>query len=571
MKGPPRFRLLSLCLLLLAALGLMGWRAFDLQVARPEQFLRRAQRQYYQKVVLPPRRGAIYDRRGRELAVSIKVPSLYALPPKVKNPEALAQRLAPILGVTSQRLRELLQAERSFVWLKRHLTPRQEKEVMALHVKGVGTLPETRRFYPHGELAAPLLGFVGVDAQGLEGIELAYDHWLKAPPRVMVLERDALGRWIYLPSREGETAGPCDLRLTIDLMVQYTLEKELKAGIIETEAKGAVGVALDPWSGEILAMASLPSFNPNLFYRYPRERWRNRAVSALFEPGSLLKVFLVAAALEEGLVRPEDLFFCEGGRYRVGRVVIHDVKPHRWLTVERIIQHSSNIGAAKMGEVLGPYRYYQYLRAFGFGGRTGVGLPGEERGILRSPKAWTKVDLVTLAFGQGMAATPLQLATAFSAIANGGLLLRPYVVKEVLNRRGQKVRSFGPEVRRRALSSTTCRRVLSMMKKVVSREGTGSRAQLQGYTVAGKTGTSQKFDPSVGGYSREHVVASFVGFLPAEHPRAVILIMVDEPKKATHGGTAAAPIFRRVAEELVRYWGIPPEGKLALLPRRPSP
>lgn len=571
MKGPPRFRLLSICLLLLVALGLMGWRAFDLQVARPGQFLRRAQRQYYHKVVLPPKRGAIYDRRGRELAVSIKVPSLYALPPRVKDPETLARRLAPILGVAYQRLRGLLRADRSFVWLKRHLSPHQEKEVMALRLKGVGTLPETRRFYPHGELAAALLGFVGVDSQGLEGIELAYDHWLKAPPEVIVLERDALGRWIYLPSRGDETAGPCELRLSIDLTVQYILERELKAGIIETEAKGAVGVILDPWSGEVLAMASLPSFNPNLFYRYPRERWRNRAVGALFEPGSLLKVFLVAAALEEGLVRPEDLFFCEGGRYRVGRVVIHDAKPHRWLTVEGILKHSSNIGAAKMAEVLGPYRYYQYLRAFGFGGQTGVGLPGEERGILRSPKAWTKVDLMTMAFGQGMAATPLQLATAFSAIANGGMLLRPYVVKEVLDRRGHVVRSFGPEVRRRVISPATCREVLSMMKKVVSPEGTGSRARLQGYTVAGKTGTSQKFDPSAGCYSKEQFVASFVGFLPAEHPRAVVLIIVDEPKKTTHGGTAAAPIFCRVAGELVRYWGIPPQGKLALLPRRSSP
>lgn len=549
----------------LASLGLLGWRAFQLQVVDAEHLLKKAQRQYYQRITLPAKRGTIFDRRGRELAVSLRVPSLYALPPKVRDKASASRRIAAVLGIKPHELEGKLRSGRSFVWIKRHVTPRQVKQVKALGLEGIDALPETKRFYPHSELAAPLIGFVGVDAQGLEGLERAYDRWLRAPPVVMLLEKDALGRWIYLPSGEPETQGPWDLHLTLDIKIQYTLERELKTGIIESGAKGAVGVILDPWSGEVLAMASLPSYNPNLFQRYPPRRWRNRAVAELFEPGSLMKVFLVAAALEERLIKPQDVFFCEGGRYRVGPVVIHDVKPHRWLTVERIVQYSSNIGAAKMGSILGPYRYYQYLRAFGFGRRTGIGLPGEERGILRPPKTWTKVDLATLAFGQGMAATPLQLAVAFSTIANGGLLVRPYVVKEAVRRKGGERKVFRPQAKRRVISSRTSKALLAMMKKVVS-DGTGTKAAVQGYCVAGKTGTSQKFDPLTRTYSRERFVASFVGFLPADSPRAVILIMVDEPQRGTHGGTVAAPIFRKVAEELVRYWGIPPEGQLALLP-----
>lgn len=547
--------------LLLGAMGLLAWRSLELQVLRAGQLMQRAERQYYQKVTLPAKRGAMYDRFGRELAVSLKVPSIYALPPKVVDKREAARRIAKCLGMDPRKLEGRLRSRRSFVWIKRHATPKEAQAVKGLGIEGIEALPETRRFYPCSELAAPLLGFVGVDAQGLEGLERAYDRWLKAPSVVMILERDALGRWIYLPSGEPITEGPWDLYLSLDLKVQHILEKELKAGIMETGAKGAAGVILDPYSGEVLAMASLPSFNPNLFQKYPPERWRNKVVVESYEPGSLMKVFLVAAALEERLVKPTDLFFCEGGKLRVGPGVIHDVKPHRWLTVEGIVQHSSNIGATKMAFVLGPYRYYKYLRAFGFGSETGIGLPGEEKGVMRSPRQWSRIDLATLAFGQGMAATPLQLAVAFSAIANGGVLVRPYVVKGAV--KGGQRRTFGTELRRRVISSRTSRLLLSMMKRVVS-DGTGVRAAVEGYSIAGKTGTSQKFDPSTGTYSRRRFVASFVGFLPADTPKAVILVMLDEPTTAVHGGTAAAPIFKRVAEELAKYWGLPPRQRLAL-------
>jgi len=551
-----------LIFLILGGLFAIGWKAGEVQIVHRDQYLALAHKQYFHKVTLPPRRGIIYDRKGKELGVSVRTHSLYANPRQIKDRRKVARLLAPRIGRPRGEIEKLLRTPRYFVWLKRKLTPSQKEEIEALKIKGIGFLPENRRFYPYRELAASLIGFVGTDSQGLEGLERTYERWLRAAPKTLILDKDALGNWIFLPTLE-ERPSPYDIHLTIDVNVQYMLEKELKRGIIETEAKGGVGIVVDPWKGEILAMATLPSFNPNLFQNYPRSRWRNRAVADLFEPGSLIKAFLVAAAIEEGLVRERDIFFCERGRYRVGDVIIHDAKPHRWLDIRRIIQYSSNIGAVKIGEVLGPYKYYHYLRRFGFGERTGVDLIGEEEGILRPARRWTRVDLATLCFGQGLSATPLQLAMAFSAIANGGKLMRPYVVRSITDRQGRMVKEGGPRVKRRVIGEATSKAILSFMKSVVSAEGTGREARVMGYAIAGKTGTAQKYDPALGRYSDERFVASFVGVLPADDPKAVVLIMLDEPSNHAHGGTAAAPVFRRLAEGLIKYWGIPPQLRLA--------
>jgi len=557
-----RVRLILMGVGVLALLCLFEVRAFYLQTLSRDRFLQRAKRQYYARVVIPSKRGRIMDREGRVMAVSLLVPSLYAVPFEVTDKGRAARLLSEVLQVSPSAIEGKLSSNRHFVWIKRHASPQEFEKVRELGIRGIDAVKEPKRFYPYRELASPLLGFVGVDHQGLEGLERAYDKWLRAPAVEMVMERDALGRLISLPL-EPDTGGPWDLRLTLDVRVQYILEKELERGMIEAQAKRAVGVIIDPFTGEILAMASLPSFNPNCFSQYPPERWKNLCTMGLFEPGSVLKPFLIGAALQEGIVGRNDVLFCEGGRYHVGPVTVRDVKAYEWLTVEEILQFSSNIGAAKVARAMGAYRYYRYLRAFGFGRATGVGVP-EEEGILRPPRNWTLVDLVTLGFGQGMVCTPLQLAVAYSVIANGGVRVNPYVVKEMVRVRDGKRRASFPQPGQRVLSRETCRVLMEMLERVVA-EGTGKKASLEGYPVAGKTGTSQKYDPEEGRYSRERFVASFVGILPSRRPRAVVVIMLDEPKRSIYGGEVAAPIFKGIARELVQYWGLPRRGKMTLL------
>lgn len=563
-KGQPgglRGRFLFIAVLVMALMCLVEVKALQLQVLSREEFLEKAKRQYFSKVTLPSKRGRIIDREGRVMAISLYVPSIYAVPDLVEDKEEAARSLSEALGVPLEEVRRKLYSFRRFVWIKRHVSPDELERVKSLKIKGVSAVEEPRRFYPYKELAGPLLGFVGVDHEGLEGIEKAFDSWLKAPPVEVVLERDALGRFVSLPS-ETEEGAPWDLRLTIDVKLQYVLERELKSAVEKTEAQAGVGVIMDPYSGEILAMASLPSFNPNCFQRYPPLRWKNLATLGLFEPGSLIKPFLVGAALEEKLLDPEDVLFCEGGKYKVADVTIRDVEPHQWLTVGEVIQYSSNIGAAKIALLVGSKRYYSYLKALGFGQVTGIGV-AEEKGILRLPSQWTTVDLANLGFGQGASVTPLQLAVAYAAIANGGMRVKSLVVSEMFSNGGRERVPFTSKVLGRVYSKETTLMLVEMLKRVVS-EGTGIKAKLEGYEVAGKTGTAQKYEPDKGLYSRQRYVASFVGILPADKPMAVVLIMLDEPKKGTYGGEVAAPAFRNVAEELLKHWGIAPKTNLVL-------
>lgn len=560
-----RARVLVVGLLILSLFGLLEVRAFYLQALSRDSFEERARRQYYCQITLPSKRGRIMDREGRVMALSLLVPSLYAIPREVSDKAGAARALSRILGADERVLRSRLSSPKGFVWIKRHASPEELERVEAAGIKGVGAVEEPKRFYPFKELAAPVLGFVGIDHQGLEGLERAYDRWLRAPGVKVVMERDALGRLISLPSEEKGDGGPWDLRLTLDLTVQYVLERELQRGLAEARAKRAVGVIMDPWSGEVLAMASVPSFNPNAFEDYPPERWRNWATLGLFEPGSIVKPFLVGAALEEGILERDDVLFCEGGRYRAGPVTIRDVKAYNWLTVEEILQFSSNIGAAKVARALGARRYHRYLRALGFGAETGVGLP-EEEGILRPPSRWTTVDLMNHGFGQGMSCTALQVAVAYAAIANGGTKVRPYVVAEMVRANGEGREVLRPQGQGRVFSEGTCRALMEILEKVVE-EGTGVKARVQGYRIAGKTGTSQKYDPEKGAYSRERFVASFVGILPADRPRAVVVIVLDEPRASIYGGEVAAPVFRRVAQELLEYWKVP-QGKVLALAER---
>jgi cell division protein FtsI (penicillin-binding protein 3) len=542
-------------------LGLIAVRAYHMQVLERGRSLTVAQNQYYaRRIDLASPRGTIYDSHGRELAVSMRVNSLYAQPDKIDNKGAVAVRLAPILGKEADEIAGILASPKPFVWLQRKITPLQQERIEALHLAGIGFIPESKRFYPNFELGAHIIGFVGMDSQGLDGLEGAYEKDLKTARNYVVLERDALGRWIYIPEREKNLSAPYDLHLTLDLRIQYIAERELKKEVMAQRAAGGMVVIMEPSTGKILAMANQPSFNPNLFEEYIPARWRNRAVTDSFEPGSLMKVFLLAAALKEGTTKENDVIFCENGSQTIQGHTIHDMSPHGWLSTRDIIRYSSNIGSYKVGKKLGAERYFHYLDAFGFIETTGIDLLGESAGEIRPASSWSPLDLAIISFGQGVSVTSLQLITALSAIANGGSLMKPYLVERITDEEGKVIEEFTPQVRRRILSPEICRRITAVMKEVVT-SGTGMRGRIPGYEVAGKTATAQKVDPATGKYAKDKDIASFMGFLPADNPLVAILVVVDEPKYSQYGGATAAPVFKRIAEELMQYMGVAPTGE----------
>jgi cell division protein FtsI (penicillin-binding protein 3) len=416
---------------------------------------------------------------------------------------------------------------------------------------------EGRRYYPNRDLAANLIGFVGVDSQGLEGLELHYERQVSGAKGSLLLQRDARGRLLWKEVAETpESSRGSDIMLTLDLRIQFAAERALGRAVEDTRSSSGSAIVLDPRSGEILAMACVPTFDPNRFRAYGPGWWRNRCITDTFEPGSTVKAFLLAAGIEEGLIDEQTSFHCEGGAYRFGGHWIHDMKPHEDLTALEVITHSSNIGATKIAELLGTHTWWEYLNAFGFGQETRVDLPGEVPGTLRPWATWAKVALGTHAFGQGFSVTTLQLAAAFAALANGGFLLEPFLVREVRDETGRLTEARQPKVTRRAISKETAERVLAALEVVVE-SGTGEAAKVPGFHVAGKTGTAQRFDPESNQYSNERPVVSFVGIVPADTPELVIAVVLNEPEGKASGGTMAAPVFREIAAASLHYRCVP--------------
>ncbi|KAF0123280.1 MAG: cell division protein FtsI (penicillin-binding protein 3), partial [bacterium] len=505
------------------------------------------------------KRGVIYDRNREEMAISIDVDSICAEPIKISDAYKAAKELSPILKMSEKELAEKFTVKRPFTWVSRRVSPDQSIKVKNLKLSGIDFIKEGRRFYPNRETAGNIIGFAGLDSKGLEGLELQYDDYLKGETTYSVVERDALGRIILshgLKQRD-EQAGN-DLLLTVDKTIQYIAEKELKEAVVKTKAKSGVVVAMNPKTGEILAIATEPQFNPNIFGKYPSSSWRNRAVTDCFEPGSTFKVFLAAAALEKGIVSQKDTFFCENGSYNVAKRTIHDTHSYGWLSLQDIIKFSSNIGAGKIGEKLGKERLYEYVRKFGFGERTGIDLPGETPGQIRPTNEWSQIAVNTISFGQGVSVSAVQLIRGLSAIANKGDLMKPYIVKQIVSPEGKIIKEFSPQVVRRVISEKTARDVTSIMKTTVLQGGTGTKASIDGYEVAGKTGTAQKPNPSLGGYFKDKYIALFMGFTPADDPNVAIVVLIDEPKGLFYGGDVAAPVFKKVAEETLHYMGILP-------------
>ena len=551
--------------LMLLALSISLWalvitiRLFHLQVLARSFFEHQGARQSERTINLDPRRGAILDRDGKPLAVSVDAESLYAVPQDIENPAATARALAGALELDPAERKELaaqLQKSRAFVWVRRKLDPRTAQRVRALQLDGIGFLTENRRYYPKRELASQVLGYVGLDNTGMSGIEYAFEDLIRGRAAKVVVHTDARRRPVghtEKPSTEGHT-----VVLTLDESIQYVAERELERSLAETQAVAGVAIVLEPFTGEVLAMANRPGFNPNRFAASPSGRWRNRAVTDAYEPGSIFKIVTAAAGIQERVVEPEEVLDCGHGVIEIAGIRINDHAVFDKLTFKDAVVHSSDIGMIRVGQRVGRESFNRYMRDFGFGAPTGVDLPGESSGLLRPTGKWSALSLPSMSFGQEVGVTALQMAMAAGAVANGGYLMKPFVVRRVEDADGHVVKEMKPVVVRRVLQPQTVDVLTDILKEVV-KSGTGRHAVIPGYVVAGKTGTAQKLD-AAGRYSMVDHVASFVGFTPASHPALLILVSLDTPKgPRNQGGDVAAPVFARIAEAALRRLAVPPD------------
>ena len=556
--GPRKGRMLILSVFLaLAFVGLII-RAWHLQVRSHDHWVERSAGQHETTITFRASRGAIHDRNGRELALTAMVPSVWTDPRAVKNPAAAAAALAPLLGMDVATLQSrLARSTKEFVWLKRQISPAIATQVTALKLDGIALKQEPRRFYPNRGLAGPLIGFAGIDGIGLEGIERDYDRYLRGKEYTLEGLRDASGRKA-MPggSVPAEHLSGYNVQLTIDARIQQLAESALFEQVKAMRAAGGVVVVMDPKTGDVLAMAQTPVFDPNLFRRAEPAHWRNRLLTDVLEPGSTMKPLLIAAALDLGKVRANQVWDGMHGRIRVGRKWITDVHGVKEMTTLEIIQRSSNVGAVQVAQRIGKQHFHSYLRAYGLGEPTGIGLRGEQGGTLHDYKRWGQIHLATHAYGYNLSVTPLQMVRAISTIANGGNLMRPRLVKKVTDARGKTVEAFPVRVVRRVLQERAANQAKRGMVMVTQKGGTGRRARIPGFVVAGKTGTANKVDPLVGGYSKTKVTSSFEGFVPAQDPRLAMYIVIDEPKEARYGGVVAAPIFASIAREALPYLGV---------------
>jgi len=535
-------------------------RTVYLQIFRSSWLSKKAANQYEMSNKYSGKRGTIYDKNLKEMAVSTVVTSITANPQKIKNPKAAAKLLAKTLLVDRKVLVGKLTSDKKFVWIKRKVTPKNIEIVRNLKTIGVDFMPEYQRFYPHKTLAAQAIGFTGIDDQGLEGLEFYYNNYLSGPTSKFTLVRDALGRGFNAENMIVSGSAGENLVLTIDILVQYFAEKSLEEAVKKFSAKSGMAIVMVPETGAVLALAYYPLFNPNALDDFSQDLWRNRALTDPFEPGSTMKIFSAAAAIESGSSSPNSIFYCENGAFRIGKQVIHDTHKYGWLSLQQIIKYSSNIGTVKFSATTGPEFLYKTLRNFDFGSKTGIDSPGETSGRLTPYRRWAKIDAATIAFGQGISVSALQLISATSAVANKGILMKPYVTHAITDQNGQLVKSFGPTRIRRAISEKTARTLTRIMQTVIAEGGTGVNAALDGYSAGGKTGTAQKVGEN-GRYSDNKYVSSFVGFAPAKKSKIAVLVVIDEPQKQHYGGLVAAPVFRKIAQKTLDHIDTSPRSK----------
>jgi cell division protein FtsI (penicillin-binding protein 3) len=540
----------------------IGVRLIYLQTAQHEWLTTRARTQQQEAIETSPVRGLVLDRHGNELARSVDTESFWAVPREIRNVDEASAQLAPLVGedagALTAKLKLAQNSNKKFAWIARKLDEERASKVRALNIAGVYSLKEPKRQYPNNQLAAHVLGFVGLDETGLAGIERAYDKEIHGEPGRVTVETDAHGQAygsFEAEARRGET-----VVLTIDRLVQYKTEEALSAAVERNHAKSGSAIVLDPRTGEILALANAPTFDPNDPNSATDQARVNEALQNIYEPGSTFKVVAYSAALDRGLIKPDDRIDCQMGSITVAGRVVHDHKPFGTLTITEALAKSSNVAAIKLGLRVGNESMYDFMTRFGFGTKTGVELPGETDGLLRKVSRWQPSSMGSLAMGQEIGVTPLQMAAAYGTLANDGVRMGPHIVREVRAADGSVVYSAAPE-ERRVVSAQTAQTLRGMLEQVTL-NGTAKKAQLDGYTAAGKTGTAQKIDPKTRAYSKTKFIGSFVGFAPVENPSVVIIVVIDEPAGAYHGGDVAAPIFREIAEQILPALSVAPDAEM---------
>jgi cell division protein FtsI (penicillin-binding protein 3) len=549
----PRVRLLFLSGLILVWMGAALGRLAYLQLFCYSEYLTRAEHQQERIVEVSPRRGVLYDRNLRELAMSVSVDSCFAVPSEIADPDMVARLLSRVLNVSPDEIASRLAGSSNFAWIARKLPSGKVERIQQMNLRGIYFVKERERFYPKQKLAAHVLGYVDIDEKGLGGLEYSLDSQIRGRPGRMMVLADAHQRWFDSTEQGGDSGA--NVVLTLDQNVQYIAEKEMAQAIHDTHAIAGSIIVENTSTGEILAMANYPTFNPNARGDAPPEARMNRAVAALYEPGSVFKIVTVAGALEEGLTRPDEVIDCQMGAIYVAGHRIHDHKPFGDLTVAQILAKSSDVGAIKLGLRLGAPKLYNYIRDFGFGAPTGIDLPGENHGLLRNLENWTPISSGSISMGQEVGVTAIQLISAMNSIANDGLWVRPHVVMGM--RTGSGVVPSAQPAPRRVIRATTAATMRSMLEGVLLNGGTAPGLRPEGYTAAGKTGTAQKIDPDTGRYSPTQVIASFVGFAPINDPAVTILVTLDSPVGLHEGGQVAAPVFKRVAEQVLVYLNVP--------------
>jgi len=549
-------------ILLFVGFGVIQFRLYKLQIIEHEKYSSLAREEQIRIVDVLPERGIIYDRNLKPLAINVVSYSLYASPRIISHPEKVAGKLAPLLGLEEDMILTALKKDRVFVWLKRKLPLEIKEKIEKLGLQGLGFIEEKRRFYPERELASHLLGWVGVDNQGLAGVEYYYEDQLRGEKGSVLLRRDALGHPIPFTQTVLKKIVPGkNIVLTIDARIQSIVEQEISRALRETGATSAEAIFMDPWSGEILALVNKPDYDPNNFWDYSSFERKNRAVQFLYEPGSTFKVVTSAALLEEGLIDPEERIYCSAS-IQFGNHTITDWKEfNRKMNFVEVVYNSSDVGIIKVAQRMDKSIFYRYIMNFGFGQKTGVDLPGEARGIVKPTEKWYLTDFPCISIGQGIAVTPLQLVVALSAAINDGHLLRPYVVKKILNLKGEVIGENKPHIIRKVISPETSKKLREILGKVVE-EGTGKKSKVRGYSIGGKTGTAQIPSPENRGYLENRYIASFMGFAPVGNPRVAGIVVIKEPTGVYWGGEVAAPVFGNILSRILPLLGVLPKKEL---------
>ncbi len=552
-------RIMVVEVILFVLVVFLGLKAVEIQIVKSVDLTQKAKKDYTGHILLKGKRGEILDRQMNRLGTSTDALSVAASPTTLENPVQCSRSLASVLNLSRKNLQKKLTSKKRFVWIKKRISPKQAKKIKALGIKGIFFKNDVIRFYPNRSLAAQVTGFTGSEGKGLEGLEYKYESILEGKEARVSITKDGNGRRFDTEERLQKRYSGDSLVLSLDRTIQYITECALKEAVEENRAASGMALVMRPGTGELLAMAHYPEFNPNAYSKFEPKRWRNRAVTDPFEPGSTMKVFLAATAMEEGLCTPSSIFFCENGKYKVGRFTVHDTHEYGWLTLHKIIKFSSNIGAVKVSEVTGKQVLHDALASFGFGQKTKVGCPAETSGSLIPYEKWSKIDAGAIAFGQGISVSAVQLVSAISAIANNGTLMKPILVKKIISNTGAVKKRFDPVPVKRVVSEKTARNVKQMMLSVVTEEGTGGNAAMDGYSVCGKTGTAQKVAKNGKGYSKNRYTSLFAGFAPRDNPELAVLVIVDEPKKHHYGGVVSAPAFKIIVSQSFQYLNIPPD------------